>query len=158
MATPLLGLGACPLGSTPIGCGLPATADVITKTIWVTAEGAQGTAPEIDPVTRDYVVDSYGHTRGYSTIQQQVYLALFTIKGSAADFNFGLDTSTLDKRTSNTAKRADTAVRAALKRLVDKRAIAIVSVDLKTLSPTSVRLEVNWRDTATDTLNTTRVL
>ncbi len=136
------------MGTSPFGFGSPATTDVNVGRALAMTDGirTQGDARYIDPKTRDYAVDSdTGRILGMTSAQQRVYLALVTVKGSAADPTLGTDVRQVQTLAVNSIARIENATRAALAQLVNERAIRVVSIDVS-VSGTVASIVVRWTD------------
>ncbi len=143
MATSTLGAGLCGAGSSPCGFGTPATADAPP------VPAAASEARKIDPVTRDYALDSLDRIDGMSGTAQRVLLAMTTLRNSSAQRDLGLDEAS-DRITSSTKQTAEDSIRRALAPIVADGAIAIRSIDV-TITGTRVARRVRWADLQTGT-------
>jgi hypothetical protein len=151
-----LGFGRCPLGlGSVFGYGTPETeAPIAGNVLEKSLGGPSGDARYIDPVLRDYVIDANGNTTGTSSVFQQVFLALTTNKGSAINFNFGNQLSSIKTINSSTIQAVVTNyVNQALAFLTKPGTITIVSLNVA--QDSSVRSRVNASLTFVDNTNHT---
>src|SRR5574343_541381 len=97
VSTPNLGAGIAPAGTSPFGFGAPAVITTRETHLFAMSDMGEtgvGSARRIDPTTRDYVIDAEtGLTLGYTATQQNVYLALVTLRGSSILATLGSDVS-----------------------------------------------------------------
>ncbi len=85
-----LGMGFCPLGFSLFGYGSPAMAPpVMGRTLELSVNGPSGDSRQIDPYSRDYVVDANGLLKGQSAVAQQVFLAIMTTLGTSVNPGLG---------------------------------------------------------------------
>jgi len=149
--TQQLGFGFCPLGVNSIfGFGSPETDDQPSPGLLEeTPGGVLGDARFIDPIARDYVIDANGNVTGTSSVAQQVYLALTTIKGSAADFTLGNEFASIKTINPATIKaQVSNYVQRCLAHLIKPGLITIVSLVVQQDVSVSSRLLCNltWTD------------
>ena len=143
MATSTLGAGLAPAGTSIAGFGTPATADAPP----VPAAAAE--ARKIDPVTKDYALDSLDRIDGMSGTSQRVLLAMSTVRDSAVQRDLGLGAPP-DRIVSTTRVELEDDVRRALSALVRDGAISIRSIDV-TIAGSRVQRRVRWTDLLTGT-------
>lgn len=154
------GMGFCPLGFSLFGYGSPATAATQSgRTLEQVPNGASRDARFIDPYSRDYIIDANGLLAGQSAIQQQVFLAIMTTMGTAANPNVGSQFSHL--RTFNPAtfqSQINSYVQQALANLIKTGVISLVGV-VASLNSNGVcgNVTVNWIDNTTRQTNQTTV-
>jgi len=147
---PDIGMGLAPMGTSPFGFGTPAIANSSSTKVLKKPDGTQGAVPLI--VKGDFVLDETGQKVGADAVPMQVQIALFTERDRSAVRNFGLDLA-LSIFTADAQRKADTAVRLALKHLTDKRAISVQSVTLDRVSQGGAQIVVRWVDLATGDIN-----
>jgi hypothetical protein len=145
------GLGCCPIGSSPWGYGVPDVANSSTAAVLKKPDGTQGAVPLI--VDGDFVLDAYGQKVGADATPMMVQHGLETVRNRNAVPNFGLDL-TLSVYSADAQKRADTAVRLALKHLTDAKKISVMSVSLTRVAQSGVQLVTRWVDLANGSVNT----
>lgn len=148
MSTPTLGLGAAGFGSSGFGFGTPASNNSSTAALLRKEDGSIGDCVKIDTRSGDYVLDEAGNKVGWDSLEQSVYLALRTLKGSAAVATLGIELPTGVIR-DDLATRNRAAVAAALKSLTDARLLELVDVLTTRLGTSAVQLEVKWKRLST---------
>jgi hypothetical protein len=149
-----LGMGACPMGSTPFGFGSPATAPVATRAVLVQDDGTPGECARISTTTGDYVLDGAGNKVGWSGLEQRVYLALRTELGSSAVPSLGIELPSGVIRDDAPA-RIRNAVAAALGDLIGANLVALVEVLVSRPGPSALGVEVRWRALSTGQVRST---
>jgi hypothetical protein len=157
MATNNLGLGAAPLGVTPMGFGAPATATSLCNNILEDNYSVKKDARYIDPLTKDYKIDVNGVTEGMSSVAQQVYLALVSYRNSTSVPGLGSSLSDIKTYNKNTITSLVTdKVKQALKTLIDSKTISLGSVSvLQFPNKVALQVTVSWTDLSTNTLHNT---
>jgi len=154
------GAGIQPAGRSPAGVGTPAQAPFVAG-VPLRDPNAQGNGAAslagrlIDPFTRQYVIDAGGRSLGMSETRQLVQLACQTTRGSSAVKELGNDMFTVDRITDSFAQRVQAVYRNALADLVNRKLIAIVSIDVTANvngSPTRAFVLLKWRDLTTGSL------
>lgn len=141
------GFGSQPAGSSPYGLGTPATAPSQAGGIFVDpATGLSTGSRLIDPATRDYVYDENGRAVGMSDVQQLVFLAVSTRKGSAAMRELGQELEKIDRITANTARRVDVTMRDAVQHLVSRGLIAVTGTTVEVVGSSRIQMSLLWRD------------
>lgn len=156
-----LGMGFAPLGLSLFGFGAPATAGQASGYVLETSpNGASGDARMIDPYTRDYILDSNGLVQGQSAIAQQVFLAIITTLGSAANPTVGSQFSNMKTFSITTYQgQVKGIVQSALAYLIQSGQISLVSVQASINSNgVAGNVTINWIDNTTGQLNTTSIL
>ena len=116
--------------------------------------GVQRDARNLDPYTKQYLLNANGSTQGMPSIAQMVQLRLCTIKGSSAVATLGIALPA-DTITSQTKAQVTDSVTQALKDMTDAKYIVLVSVDVSIVGTTQERVVVKWRD-LTQTLTGTQ--
>ena len=145
MSTSNLGLGLCPCGSSIAGFGQPATSPPVTAALLALANGqGQGDCAAIDPVTQDFVLDANGNKLGMSSLDQMVYLALFTTLGSCIVADQGIDWPTGVIR-DNVIQQNKIAVQNALAPLIKQGLLTLVAVKTTRTGPNSLLRQVYWK-------------
>lgn len=147
MASSIRGFGTSPLGVSRFYFGSPATAD------------APGVAPigegrYIDPETRDYAIDTTtpaadGNLRRWNRVDQLVYLALGTLRGTSVLADLGM-ASVGDRITPSLAQDARVAVDRALAHLTRAKLVKVVSVDIGVDAQHRAQLRLRWHDLTAD--------
>jgi len=153
---PELGIGRAPLGRSSIGYGSPSVANSTSKKLLLDEFGVQRNAVKIDTVTGDFVRDPVtGIHLGMDSVQQQVYLALRTLKGSAVVQNLGIafKIKTLSETTEQKVKEA---VIAALLPLTSRALVRLESVKAERLKMTGLSVVVTWTNLTTNETNISR--
>lgn len=151
-----LGLGACGIGSTPVGVGYTAPANSTAARLFLQPDGTRGDVARISAVTGDFLLSATGEKVGWDGTSQKVYLALRTVLGSAAVQTLGIDLPT-GVITANMEQRIRNAVLAALKALTTAGLIEVVDVTTKRAAQSGVQTTVTWRDTGTGQTNTSTI-
>lgn len=143
-----LGFGLCPMGSTPMGFGLPGSIDAMAPRPLIRVDGTQGDAALIDTTTGDYVLDASGNKVGWGALDQEVYLRLRQTLGSSADADVGIDLPVGGNITPDLAQKNRNAVELALQPLTAAAMIEIVDVITTRINgkTDAITLEVRWRD------------
>jgi hypothetical protein len=152
----ILGMGACPMGSSLFGYGTTPAAPAATAALLVKLDGSQGDAALIDTQTGDYVLDAFGNKVGDSSVNQMVYLALATVLGSSAVQTMGL-APLGGVITAGTIQQAKNAIAAALKPLTDLNLIVILSIDVGRFNASGIQRRVRWQTVTTGQVQATFV-
>lgn len=142
------GLGQAGFGSSIIGYGqINPVNSTVKKLFRLPSDPTkQGNAAAIDTVTGDVILDpETGIHMGMRDTQQQVYLAIRTLKYSSSVADFGLDFNGKIIQPSTFQKLQD-AVRLTLKSLVDQNKISITSINVSRLNKTGLKCIVEWKD------------
>lgn len=156
--TDIKGFGIAPAGTSPFGFGAPATASPTVGKPLTKADGSQGDARKIDPVTKDYVIDpTTGRTVGFDGVQQQVYLALVTVKGSSAVADLGQEFTSLKLIPENIQALVEDKVREALAALIQKNKVQLIRVDTELNRNKALAIRVKWMDLTKRTTSETVV-
>jgi hypothetical protein len=146
-----IGCGACGAGSSAAGFGETATMNSITAKLFIKLDGTQGYCALIDQNTGDFVLDSEGNRVGDDAVNQLVYLALFTEKGSSVIFDFGLELQQ-DTINDNTKLIVTNSVKLALKSLIDRQLVELIAVNVS-IAEESVSVGIIWRDVTRNKIN-----
>ena len=150
------GFGSQPFGSSPYGIGTPSTApEQGGKILRDLFTGETQGSRRIDPLTKDYVLDDFGRIVGMVDVQQLVLLAVSTDKGSSAVRQLGQDLKKIDRIGTNTVRRIDVTLRAAVQHLVDRDLIEVVDTKVTVVRPGVVLANLRWRDLNTGLVETT---
>lgn len=91
-----------------------------------TRTGKSFGARQIDPRTRDYVIDEHGRALGMNAVQHAVQMSIHTERGSAAVQSMGQRLRTLDRITPNFERRMLTVLTEAVQPLVDQGLIEVL--------------------------------
>ena len=154
--TTLKGAGLSPFGSGLAGFGSISTETYTSRQDLVIDDGPLkgqiGDCRLIDPITKDYKYNDNGYMVGGIGIQQQVYLALLTVKGSSAQLNLGQEYSNVRTIGSNFEVLITQEVEASLFTLTDSKKIKLNNVvPIKdSNNNTLVRIDVKWTDLTTN--------
>lgn len=146
------GLGLCPAGQSYAGFGSVATEAETNRQDLIIDEGPLkgqiGDCRLIDPVTQDYRYNSNGYMVGGIGIQQKVYLALLTVKGSSAQLNLGQSFSNVKVIGTNFLQQITSEVNNALSDLISKKQISLNAVVpiRDPISNTMIRIDIQWTD------------
>ena len=119
--------------------------------------GKPGQTRFINPVTQDYMFDSNGHIVGGNGIQQLVYLALVTIRGSSAMIDLGQSFSNVKVIGANYVSLVKNEVNKALKPLIDQKKIVLIDVKVNRSGTNMSVIDVKWKDLATGTERTSTI-
>lgn len=139
-----LGLGRSGFGSSVFGYGTPGTVNSTAEKLYLDESKAQRNAAAINTVTGDIVRDPLtGIHVGMDSVQQQVYLALRTIRGSAVVADLGINFKI--KVISDTiAQKVRDAVTEALADLVARQLVRIENITTERIKLTGIRIIVKW--------------
>ena len=148
------GLGSASFGASPYGVGTPAvTYTTGGKALPITGyASATKRAPLgrwINPVSKTFEVDDYGQIIGMDAVQQQVYLALRTAKGSAIPEQLGNELLTIEDVNDEFPARFEAAIRSALSRLIALRLVDPLSIDISQFAQDGQFVRIRWRNLAT---------
>lgn len=156
--TPYRGFGLAPFGLSPYGYGSPALANPNIGLIFKKQDNSIGSSRLIDPATRDYKVDpTTGRMLGMDDMQQMVYLALVTVKGSSTVALLGQSFTSIKIITQNIEAQIDNEVRRALEKLTQKKLITIDNVFVEVDEHNVARIHVVWTDTSKNVQVTTSI-
>lgn len=159
--TAALGFGLCPFGTVPFGFGTPATFDNNIGSPLLKEDGSQGTAIFLDPATGDYVLNADTNEYiGMDVVEQMVYLALNTVRGSAFLETLGQGFSTIRVISKNIQVRVEDEVRIALSALISDKLIELVAVEVSVKQLSHVgkpAITIHWRNLADDELRETEL-
>jgi len=149
----MAGAGTQSAGLTYAGWGTPSAAPTWGGTVLRdTSTGQSADARAIDPVTRDFVLDSYGQIVGMRGVRQMVLLAVTQALGSSAQKEVGRDFTKLDRLTNDFEQRVAKVLTQALQRLIDAGLIRVADITT-TRAPQTGRVytRLRWYDLTTDT-------
>ncbi len=146
-------------GVPPYGIGTPAVvARVRGKVYRNPYTGRQNGARKIDPVARDYVIDTTtGQSVGMTPAQQQVYLAVKTAKGSSAMRELGQTLLKIKRIGPNIERQVDMILRGAVDHIVKAGVIEVVETLVVMVRTGVVLFRLRWRDISTSDVQTTDV-
>lgn len=153
---PELGIGRAPLGRSSLGYGSPSVANSTSMKALLDEFGVKRNAMKINTVTGDFVRDPVtGIHLGMDSVQQQVYLALRTLKGSAVVQSLGIafKIKTLSETTEQKVKEA---VATALLSLTSRSLIRVDSVKAERVRMTGLSVLVTWTNLTTNETNISR--
>ena len=153
---PDIGIGLAPLGSSSLGYGSPTISNSTSALALLDQSGIKRNAVMIDTVTGDFVRDqTTGVHLGMDSVQQQVYLALRTLKGSSVVLNLGIafKVKTISETTTQKLKAA---VNEALLPLTSRALIAVTNVTAERVKMTAITVSVSWTNLTTGELNISR--
>lgn len=143
-----LGFGQAGFGGSIAGYGEIVPINSVVSKLFRLPEDTtkQGNSPAINTTTGDIIRDpETGIHMGMRDTQQQVYLAIRTLKYSSSVADFGLDFNGKIIQPSTFQKLQD-AVRATLQSLVDQGKIEIVSITVSRINSNGLSCIVDWRD------------
>lgn len=151
-----VGAGACPMGASPCGFGVPGSIGSAVPAALRKPDATIGAAAAINPKTGDYELDANGHRIGSDPVTPMVFLAIRTIKGSAATTDLGIGElpATLD---DDAGARLRALVDAALAALVTAGLVEVVNTAVARAGTSAATLTVEWRDLTSGKLQTTLV-
>jgi len=146
------GFGSAPFGAAPYGIGTP---DVEYtpggKALAIPGPNPSARQPRelarfIDPVTKRFVVDSYGHHSGMDAVQQQVYLAIRTVRGRAIPETLGNTVSLIKDIGDGFEEQVRSDLLDALQGLISARRIRVVTIDVDRFPDMATRafIRVRW--------------
>lgn len=153
---PDTGIGLAPMGSSPLGYGSPSQTNSTTAKLYLASDGTRRNAASIDTVTGDFQRDpTTGIHLGMDGVQQQVYLALRTLKGSSIVLNLGLSFK-MTTLSETTARKVEESVRSALSDLVTRQLVRVDKVTAERVKITGLLVIVNWTNLTTNETNVSR--
>lgn len=144
MSTPALGMGLCPMGSSPFGFGVPADRGLGPPRLLIQQDGSQGDVVLLDTTTGDYVLDELGDKVGWNAVEQMIYLATHTVRGRSAVAVLGIRLPFGVLR-EDIAQRNRQAVEEALRPMVTQGLIQIVDVLTTRVGASGAQIELRWR-------------
>jgi hypothetical protein len=144
------GIGTSPLGTGPYGYGqppaIPSQAGPIFRDA---ARGLVGSCRQIDPGTRQYVIDADGRVAGGQTVPQLVYLAYATVKGSAILSDMGESFSDVKIIGDDFDAQMTALAKAPVQALIDQGLLEIVAITIDRIGSCGASIQVRWRDLTT---------
>lgn len=147
---PNVGAGLFGAGLGPYGYGTPAVAPIPGGAVFRdSATGDQLGARRIDPKTGAYVYDAYGRVEGMSAGAQAVYLACKVESGTSSVSTLGHELRSIDRITTNMARRVEQKIRAALAAAERTGLIRIVAIDVEPMNERGAFARVRWLDLET---------
>lgn len=153
---PDVGIGLAPFGSSRLGFGAPAQTNSTTAKLYLAADGLRKNAAFIDTVSGDVSRDpNTGVHLGMDGVQQQVYLALRTLKGSAIVQNLGISFK-MTVISETTVRKVEDAVRSALADLVLRQLVKIGKITVERVKMTAISITVTWTNLTTNETNVSR--
>lgn len=147
---PPKGWGLFPWGKSPWGYGQPASINKRKPGTLLKPDGSQGNARLIDQNTRDYVISDDGKFVGTGELQHKVFLALFTIRGSAIVPELGQSFSNIKTITPNLQVKVEDEVRQALSSLIQAGLVSLISVQVAS-EQNRIQIKITWQDVSNDT-------
>lgn len=156
-----IGAGACPVGTSAAGYGVPDRAFAPNNAVLPDLRtGLPQTGRAIDPVKKSafFATDGSGRLQGQGTVPQLVALALTTVRGSAA-IPLGQTFSLIQEKGANYTQQVTAAVQLAFADLVKQGLAQVVSVNVQTppSNPDAGLAMVKWVDLTTGTVNTNSI-
>ena len=146
-----------PFGLSPYGYGSPALANPNIGLIFKKSDNSVGSNRFIDPSTRDYVIDpDTGRLVGQDAVQQLVYLALVTVKGSSAVTGLGQSFTSIQVKTENIDVIIKNEVNLALNKLITQKLITLNDVFIEFVNGAAL-IRVVWTDTSQNKQITTTI-
>lgn len=153
-----LGFGLFRFGTSPFGYGTPAQTTVDRTPLYQQEDGTEGTARIIDLATKDYVLDeTTGKFIGTGQIEQMVYLALVTNKGTSLVTSLGQTFRNITVISDNIKVRVEDEVNQALSELMSLKLVTLEEVEVSVSRTRRLNIAVHWKDVATDALHKTDV-
>lgn len=149
------GVGGSPMGAFPYGLGTILPASDNGGVILPDAFGVTQGSRFINARTRSYEYDEHGRAKGMSNVASLVQMCLLMAKGSSAMADLG-EVAPSGVIGANFVSRRKSEIKQALKRLVDTKTIAIVSIDVDVKSRPVFTI-IRWRDMTTLIEGTTRL-
>lgn len=148
------GFGSSSFGAAPYGLGTPEAEETPSgKALALASNPAALRAKEraryIDPVTRQFQVDEHGQFVGMDAVQQQVYLALRTIRGEAIPEQLGTEILSIQDIGDDFEQRVRQSVDDALARLVKAKLVRVDGVDIDRPNRNAALIRVRWTNLAT---------
>ena len=142
-----LGVGAGAAGTSIAGYGSVDASPVQQQTILIDAvTGLPQSARKIDPVTKQFVLDTYGRIQGMGGVQQLVELRANTLLNSSAVQGLGM-VAPSGVQGSNIIRRLTEEINQAMKDLVDGKLIQVLGVKVEKVAGTNaIRRYFTWRD------------
>ena len=154
--TPYKGFGVAPFGTSPFGYGNPALADPNVGKVFKKTDSSVGNNRFIDPSTRDYSIDvDTGRIVGQDAMQQMVYLALVTVRGSSAVTDLGQGFTSIKQINQNVEAQITNEVNTALQILTRNKQIFLNDVFVQIDANKVARIHVVWTDTSKNVQITT---
>lgn len=151
-----IGAGACPAGSSPAGFGVPGSIPSTYPRALVTTDARVGSSAALNPKTGDYEIDATGQRVGSDAVPPMVYLALRTIKGSAATLDLGIGEFP-KMRDEDVGAKLRALVDDALAALVVSNLVSIIDVTAGPTGPSGATITVKWRDLSSGQVQTSFV-
>jgi len=115
--------------------------------------GKLQSARQINPVTKDFVLNPDGTFAGASAVQTAVYLALFTTLNSSAVFGLGNALKSIKIITRNIQNQVTNVIQNALASLVAQGLVNLVSCDVQNNGSGQVSVNVHWQDLSVNSFN-----
>ena len=149
------GFGAMPLGGSPFGLAEVDRGEGLGGAVLRDpATGESTGSRRIDPTKRDYVLDEHGRALGMHDIQQLVFLAVATAKGSSAMVSLGQTLSTIQVIDAGIERSVAGVLTEALAHLTGPRLISILGISVVRLRPGAIVTRLRWRDLTAQTNHT----
>lgn len=143
----IIGAGLSPFGTSHAGLE-PTITTTVKRKLFQDDYGNQQNCRLIDPVTQDYrMID--GKIVGGQGIQQLVYLALITVKGSCVISSLGNTYMNVKVIGSNFQQQITNEVNASLETLIKQNKIKLNNVIVEK-QDTMVLITVQWTDLTTN--------
>lgn len=122
------GAGVQSAGTSSAGYGSSASATPLGGAfLRDTQNGKSLGARQINPATKDYVVDTHGRTLGRNYVQAAVQISIHTTRGSSADTTLGNRLATLDRITPNFERAVLAILTDAVKPLIERGMVEVVA-------------------------------
>jgi len=136
-------------GNNYAGYAVPSPSSANTNVL-ISNNNKPGQTRFIDPNTGDYVFDDNGRIVGGNAIQQMVYLAIKTIRGSSAVADLGQSFSNVKTIGANYITLVKNEVNKSLKYMIDNKLIQLIDVVVNQQG-TQAQIQIKWKDIATGT-------
>jgi hypothetical protein len=144
-----IAMGVCGLGTAILGYGDPSIINSTTVKLFKKSDNSYGNVAALDYETGDYILDpDTGIPLGENSVGQMVAMACKTKLNSSGLFGFGIDISNIKTITNNISSKFEIAIKAAVKHLVDRKLINIVSVSVVQIKnqPGAIGVTFKWTD------------
>lgn len=123
----MAGAGTQKAGTSSAGFGTPAEATPLGGAfLRDTRTGSSFGVRQVDPNTRDYVIDTNGRLLGVNYVRHVVQMSVHTERGSAAVQSMGQRLRTIERITPNFEQRVLSILTEAVQPLIDQGLIEVI--------------------------------
>lgn len=144
------GVGRSNLGTGPYGYGsIPLSPRPADQVFTLPVSGAVASCRKIDPVTKQYVYDTFGRIAGDGTVPQLVYLAYATVKGSSILADLGEQFSDVQTVGDGFEDLMRAYATEPIQSLIDAGKLELIGIDITRPNPDAVVIVVTWKDLST---------